>query len=121
VTELEKRGTGVGPKRAGGRERRWPWLIGGLVFAAVKSEGLANLVFHRGSLIVVLTIGFAAAVLRVRPVTLAVTTALLLALVLGAHSLVRGLALGFAVFALLTALFFTLSAVLHARQNRSSG
>lgn len=118
MTELEKPGRGA--KVARKRERRWPWAIGGLVFAVLKSEGLAKLVFHRGSLIAVLAVGLAVAALRVSPVTLAATGALLLALVLGAHSLALGLALGFGVFALLMALFFAISAVLHARQTQGA-
>lgn len=118
MTDLERPGTGARTTRSRTRSRRWPALLGGLVLAALKSEGLARLVFHRGSLVAVLAVGLAVAVLRVRPVTLAVTSALLLALVLGAHSLGLGLGLGFGVFALLMTLFFALSAVLHARQKR---
>lgn len=119
MTELEKPGTGAKPTRARGRERRWPWVIGGLVFALLKSEGLARAVLHRGILIAVVALALAASLLRVRPVGTAVATALLLALALGAHSLGLGLTLGFGGFALLIALFFAVSTVLHVRQNRA--
>lgn len=86
------------------------------MLAGLKSEGLARAVLHRGGLIAVVAIALAGSLLRVRPVGTAVTTALLLALVLGAHSLGLGLALGFGGFALLIALFFAISTVLLTRQ-----
>ncbi len=90
------------------------------MLAALKSEALAKLVFHRGSLIGVTAVILAISLLRARPIGLAGATALLLALVVGAHSLGLGLGLGFGGFAVLMALFFAISAVLHARQDRSS-
>lgn len=120
MTELEKPGNGAKTTRSGKRDRRWPWVIGGLVLAGLKSEGLARAALHRGGLIALVAIALAACLLRVRPVGTAVATALLLGLVLGAHSLGLGLGLGFGGFALLITLFFAISAVLHARQNRGS-
>jgi hypothetical protein len=120
VTDLERPGTGVTTTaRSRGRNRRWPAVIGGLVLAGLKSEGLARTVIHRGGLITVVAIFLVTSVLRVRPVGTAVATALLLALVLGAHSLGLGLGLGFGGFALLMALFFAISTVLLARQRHS--
>ena len=120
MTDLERTGTGVATTaRSRGRSRRWPAVIGGLVLAALKSEGLARIALHRAGLIAVVAIFLAGAVLRVRPVGTAVAGALLLALVLGAHSLGLGLGLGFGGFALLMALFFAISTVLLARQRRS--
>jgi hypothetical protein len=118
VTELETPGTGGKTTRARGRNRRWPALIGGLVLAVVKSEGLARLVVHRGGLIAACAVWLALAVLKVKPVAIAVTAALLIALVLGVHSFGLGLELGFGGFALLMALFFAISTVLHLRQRR---
>ncbi len=121
MTDLDRPGTGVTTTaRSRGRSRRWPAVIGGLVLAALKSEGLARVALHRAGLIAVVAIFLAGAVLRVRPVGTAVATALLLALVLGAHSLGLGLGLGFGGFALLMALCFAISTVLLARQ-RGSG
>jgi hypothetical protein len=88
------------------------------VVAGLKSEGLA--VAHRSGLIAVVAVALAASVLRVRPVGAAAATALLLGFVLGAHSLGLGLALGFGGFALLIALFFVISTVLHVRQNHAA-
>jgi hypothetical protein len=119
VTELEKPGTGANTTRSRARNRRWPAVIGGLVLVALKSEGIARAALHRGGLIAVVAIALAGCLLRVRPVGTAVATALLLALVLGAHSLGLGVALGFGGFALLIALFFAISTVLHTRQRRS--
>jgi hypothetical protein len=124
VTELETPGTGAETTRARAgnrrnrRNRRWPALIGGLVLAAVKSEGLARLVVHRGGLIAACSVWLAVAVLKVKPIAIAVTAALLGAVVLGAHSFGLGLELGFGGFALLMALFFAISTVLHLRQRR---
>ena len=88
------------------------------MLAVVKSEGLAKLIVHRHSLIVVAAVLLARSLLMVRPIATAVAIPLLLALVLGAHSLGLGLALGFGGFAILMALFFVISTVLHARQRR---
>jgi hypothetical protein len=120
VTDLERHGTGAAATRSGARKRRWPALIGGLVLAAVKSEALLRLIVHRGSLIVVVAVLLGGSLLRTRPVGTAAGSALLLALVLGAHSVGLGLSVGFGVFALLITLFFAISAVLHARQNRAT-
>lgn len=120
MTELEKPGTGAETTRSRTRNRRWPALIGGLVLAVLKSEALVKLIVHRGSLIAVAAVILATSVLRGRPVGIAATTALLLALVLGAHSLGLGVGLGFGGFALLMVLFFAISTVLHARQDRAS-
>jgi hypothetical protein len=50
-----------------------------------------------------------------------VTASLLAALVLGAHSLGLGLTLGFGGFALLMAVFFAISTILHLRQGHRAG
>lgn len=118
MTELEKPGTGATATRSHGRKRRWPAVVGGLVLAGVKSEAYGKLLLHRGELIAALAVGLALSLLRVRPVALAVSVALLLGIVLGAHSLGLGLGLGFGAFALLMALFFAVSTVLHLRQRR---
>jgi hypothetical protein len=120
VTELETPGTGTTTTRQRRSNRRWTALLGGLVLAAAKSEGLARLIVHRHTLIVVAAGLLARSLLTVRPVATAVAIPLLLALVLGAHSLGLGLALGLGGFAVLMTLFFSISAVLHARQNRRS-
>jgi hypothetical protein len=119
VTELEKPGNGAKTTRSGKRERRWPWVIGAIVLAGLKSDAVVKIIFHRGELIALAAIALAASLLRVRPVGTAVATALLLGLVLGAHSFGLGLGLWFGALALLMALFFAISSVLHARQNRS--
>jgi hypothetical protein len=118
VTELEQPGAGAQTRRTRRRERRWPALIGGLVLIAVKSEAYGKLLFHRAELIGVLAVAVGVSLLRARPVGLAVSAAVLLALVLGAHSLGLGVGLGFGAFALLMALFFAVSTVLHLRQRR---
>jgi hypothetical protein len=120
VTELEKPGTGAKTKRSRGRNRRWPAVLGGLVLAGLKSEVLVRLILHRGELIALLAVVLMLSLLRGRPVGIAVGTSLLLAFVVGAHSLGLGLALGFGGFALLMALFFAISTVLLARQNRTA-
>jgi hypothetical protein len=119
VTDLERTGTGADTTRPRKRGRRWPALLGGLVIALLKSEALAKVIFHRGELVAVVAVLLATSLLRVRPVGLAFGTALLVALLLGAHSLGFGLALGFGGFALLMTLFLAISTVLHARQNRA--
>jgi hypothetical protein len=118
VTELEKPGAGATATRSHGRKRRWPAVIGGLVLVALKSEAYGKLLFHRGELIAALAVGLALSLLRVRLVGLAISAALLLAFILSAHSLGLGLELGFGAFALLMALFFAVSTVLHLRQQR---
>jgi len=89
------------------------------VLAALKSEGLARAVIHRGGLIAFCAVGLAVGLLRFKPVTVAVTSAVLVAILLGAHSLGFGLALGFGGFALLLTVFFAISTLLHLRQRRS--
>jgi hypothetical protein len=120
VTELETPGTGATTARSRGRNRRWPAVLGGIVIAALKSEALFKLIFHHGELIAVIAVLLVTSLLRGRPVAIAAATSLLLAFVLGAHSLGLGLALGFGGFALLMALFFAISTVLLARQNRAA-
>ena len=120
MTDLERRDTGAKITRPSRRNRRWPAVIGGLVIAALKSEAVLKLLIHRHSLIAVTAALLLGAVLRIRPVGTAAAAALLVALVLGAHSLGLGLALGFGGFALLMTLFFAISAVLHLRQDRAS-
>jgi hypothetical protein len=120
VTELETPGTGAKTTRSRGRNRRWPAVLGGILLAALKSEALFKVIFHHGELLAVLAVLLVTSVLRARPFGIAATTSLLLAFVLGAHSLGLGLALGFGGFALLMALFFAISTVLLARQNRAA-
>ena len=117
---LERTVTEATTKPPGKRQRRWPALIGGLVIALLKSETLGRALFHRGGLIVFCAVGLAVGVLKAGPVTVAATAALLVALLVGAHSLGLGLTLGFGGFALLMALFFAISTVLHIRQRQPS-
>jgi hypothetical protein len=121
VTELEKPGTGTKAARARRGNRRWPAIIGGLVLAAIKSDAMLKLILHPRSLIVLAAVGLAGSLLRARPVGIAVTASLLAALVLGAHSLGLGLTLGFGGFALLMAVFFAISTILHLRQGHRAG
>jgi hypothetical protein len=95
-------------------------VLGGLVLAGLKSEALLKLILHRGELVAVLAVLLVTSLLRGRPVGIAVATSLLLAFVVGVHSLGLGLAIGFGGFALLMALFFAISTMLLARQNRGA-
>lgn len=88
-------------------------LIG---IGAVKAEAYASAVHHRGALITLCAAGLAASLLRAKPVAVAVFAAGLLAVALAVHPIVLGVGFGFGAFALLIALFFTISTVLHARQ-----
>jgi hypothetical protein len=103
---------------ARGRGRRWPWLIVAVAVGAVKADAYASLVHHRGELIAALGIGLFAALLRTTPIAVAAFSAGILAVALGIHPVLAGVALGFGAFALLVALFFAISTVLHARQHR---
>jgi hypothetical protein len=120
VTELAKPGTGAKATRDRRGKRGWSAVIGGFLLAVLKSHVLLRLLLHRHALIGVVAAALAGSLLRTRPVATAVATALLAALVLGAHSIGLGLALGFGGFALLMALFFAVSTILHARQRRRS-
>jgi uncharacterized membrane protein (DUF485 family) len=86
---------------------------------AVKVEAYASLLHHRGSLIGVLAVGLVLSVLRPKPLAIAAFAAGILAFALAPHPVLLGVALGFGAFALLIALFFTISTVLHARQSRA--
>jgi len=102
------------------RGTRWPWLIVLVVIGALKVEAYASLVHHRASLIAVLAVGLAVSLLRTRPVAIAVFSAGILGLALAMHPFLAGIGLGLGAFAVLIALFFTISTVLHARQRHAS-
>lgn len=82
-------------RRAGRRRVGWPWLILGTGLAVVKADAFAMVLHHRVEVIIFLGLGLAFSVLRTRPVEIAVTAALLLAL------------------------FIAIGTVLHARQDRA--
>jgi len=105
------------------RGTRWPWLIVAIVVGAVKVQAGASLLEHRGSLIAALAVALVVSVIRLRPkpLLIAALTAALVATTVAPHPVVLGVALGFGAFALLTALFFTISTVLHARQRHTAG
>ena len=117
MTELEKPGTGAEATRE--RKRNWPWVIVGVVLAAGKVEGLHVVEHHRIELIVAVTIGLAWSVLRTNVTVVAVGAGLLLALLLHPPFLV-GAGIGLGLFVMLMTLFYAISAVLHAGQNRST-
>jgi hypothetical protein len=94
-------------------------VIAGLALALVKADGLAVALGHRSTLFVFLGLALVGALLRPRPVIVAVTVAPLLALVLEPHSLLAGVALGVGAFVLLMVLFVGIATVLHARQAQS--
>lgn len=77
------------------RGTRWPWLI--VVIAVVSMVRL-----------------------RPKPLLIAALVAALLATTLAPHTAVLGVALGFGAFAVLVALFFTISTLLHARRRHSA-
>lgn len=84
----------------------------------MKVESYAALVHHRGGLIFVLAIGLVLSVLRPKPVAIAAFAAGVLAFAVAPHPWTLGAVLGFGSFALLIALFFAISTVLHARAPR---
>lgn len=104
---------------ARGRGTRWPWLIVAIAVGAVKVEAAAALLHDRGTLFTVLALGLLLSVLRPKPVAIAAFGAALLGFALALHPVAAGVGLGFGTFALLIALFFAISTVLHARQRRS--
>jgi hypothetical protein len=99
-----------------GRGARWPWAIVLIAVGALKVEAYASAAQHRGALIPVFAIGLAVALLRMKPLAVAVFTAGLLAVALALHPIALGVGFGFGALALLIALFFAISTVLHARQ-----
>jgi hypothetical protein len=90
-----------------------------IVVALAKGEAYASLLHDRGGLIAVLAVGLLASVLRPRPVAIAAFAAGILAFALALHPVLAGAGFGVGAFALLIALFFTISTVLHARQGRA--
>jgi hypothetical protein len=70
-------------------------------------------------LIAVLAVGLALSFLRSRFVALAAFAAGIVAFAVALHPVLEGVALGVGAFALLIALFFTISTVLHARQGHA--
>jgi hypothetical protein len=92
-----------------------------LALVGLKVEALAELLHHRVAVIVLFGLGLAFAVLRGRPVAIAVSAAALVPLAVDPRSLVVGIAVGVGVFVLLLALFLAIATVLHARQNRRAG
>ncbi len=89
-----------------------------MAVGAVKVQAYASLMHHRGALIGALAVGLVISVLRTRPLAIAVFSAGILAFALALHPVLAGVGVGFGAFALLVALFFTISTVLHARQRR---
>jgi len=104
---------------ARGRGTRWPWLIVVVGVGAVKVEAYASLLHDRGELIAVLAVGLSLAVLRAKPVAIAALTAGIVGFALALHPVLAGVGLGVGAFALLIAVFFTISTVLHARQGHA--
>jgi hypothetical protein len=104
------------------RGSRWPWLIVVVGVGALKADAYASLLHHRASLIAALAAALVVSVIRLRPKPLLVAAlaAALLASSLAPHPALLGVALGFGAFAVLVALFFTISTVLHARQQRAA-
>jgi hypothetical protein len=106
---------------ARGRGTRWPWLIVVVAAGALKADAYASLIHHRASLIAAVAAALVASVIRQRPkpLLIAALTATLLATSVALHPVVAGVAFGFGAFALLVALFFAISTVLHARQRHA--
>ena len=106
---------------ARGRGTRWPWLIVVVVFGALKVDAYASLLEHRAALIGALAATLAASVIRQRPKPLLIAAlgATLFASALALHPVLVGVAVGFGAFAVLVALFFAISTVLHARQRHA--
>lgn len=104
-----------------GRGTRWPWLIVAVVVGALKVDAYESLLHHRGALIGALALALLASVVRLRPkpLLIAALTAALVATTAAPHPVLAGVGVGFGAFAVLIALFFTISTVLHARQRRS--
>jgi hypothetical protein len=88
---------------------------------ALKVQAYASLVQHRGAMIAALAVGLFAAFLRTKPLAIAAFAAGIVGFALALHPVLDGVALGFGTFALLVALFFAISTVLHARQRHVSG
>jgi hypothetical protein len=105
-----------------GRGTRWPWLIVVVAAGALKADAYASLLEHRAALISALAAALVASVLRQRPKPLLIAglSAALVASALAVHPVLAGVALGFGTFALLVALFFAISTVLHARQRHGA-
>ncbi len=81
--------TGLSGDVTRARGTRWPWLIVAIVVAALKVEAYASLLEHRGALIGALAVALVVSVVRLRPKPL------------------------------LIASLFTISTVLHARQQHA--
>jgi hypothetical protein len=86
-----------------------------LALVALKAEAVAELVHDRVAVIVLVGLGLAFAVLRARPVGIALTAAALVPLAVDPPSLVVGIAVGVGTFVLLMGLFLVIATVLHAR------
>lgn len=98
-------------------------MIVAIAVGAVKVQAYGSLVHHRGALIAALAVALVASVVRLRPKPLLIAALMgaLVATTVAPHPVLAGVALGFGAFALLVALFFTISTVLHARQRRGHG
>ncbi len=83
-----------------------------------KARAFDELVHHQDELIAVLGVILALAVLRIRLILVAVSTAALFAVCVDPHPFLRGLAVGTGALMLLLAVFFTIATVLHVRQER---
>lgn len=104
---------------ARGRGPRWLWVIVVMAVGAVKVEAYGSLLHDRPGLIAALGVGLVLSVLRSKPVAIAAFGAGIVGFALAFHPVLAGVGLGFGAFALLIALFFAISTVLHARQGHA--
>ena len=102
--------------RGRGRRERWLGPVAVLVFVGIKAEAYRNIIEHRTGLIVLFGAWLLGAILRRRPIALAVAVGALVALGLDVHPVVAGVGLAVGLIALLVALSFVVSTILHARQ-----
>jgi hypothetical protein len=96
----------------------WPWIAVALVIGVGKTEGFRLLEHHVWGWTIVLGITACWSLLRARPVLTALFGAPAITLLLKPHPVAIGVAVGFATFAVLIAVFVAIGTVLRYRDSR---
>jgi uncharacterized membrane protein len=96
----------------------WPWIVVALVIGVGKTEGVRLLGHHVWGWAILLGVASAWSLLRARPVLTALFAAPAISLLLKPRPVGIGVAVGFATFAVLVAVFVAIGTVLRNIDNR---
>ena len=114
-------GTAGQPRETPARSRAsWPWIAVALVIGVGKTEGFRLLEHHVWGWTIVLGVTSGWSLLRARPVLTALFAAPAISILLKPHPAGVGVAVGFALFAILIALFVAIGTALRYLDGRGT-